>query len=41
MTATNDPDGRAGGPALNNNGKAYSWETYPERLEAAKVTWRV
>jgi phospholipase C len=41
MTATNDPDGRAGGPALNNNGKAYSWETYPERLEAAKITWRV
>ena len=41
MSATNDPDGRAGGPALNNAGNAYSWETYPERLEAAGVSWRV
>jgi phospholipase C len=41
MSATNDPAGLAGGPALNNAGNAYSWETYPERLEAAKVTWRV
>jgi phospholipase C len=41
MTATNDPEGRNGGPALNNNGKAYSWETYPERLERAGISWRV
>ncbi|HEX4179544.1 MAG TPA: alkaline phosphatase family protein [Caulobacteraceae bacterium] len=41
MTATNDPAGEHGGPALNNSGKAYSWETYPERLEQAGVTWRV
>jgi len=41
MTGTNDPNGLAGGPALNNAGNAYSWETYPERLEAAKISWRV
>ena len=41
MTGTNDPNGRAGGPALNNAGKVYAWETYPERLEAAKISWRV
>ncbi|HEX4197870.1 MAG TPA: alkaline phosphatase family protein [Caulobacteraceae bacterium] len=41
MTATNDPDGVAGGPAINNSGKAYSWETYPERLEKAGISWRV
>jgi phospholipase C len=41
MTATNDPDGLAGGPAINNEGKAYSWETYPERLEKAGISWRV
>jgi phospholipase C len=41
MTATNDPDGLHGGPAIDNSGKAYSWETYPERLEKAGVTWRV
>jgi len=41
MTATNDPDGRHGGPAIDNSGVAYSWETYPERLERAGVSWRV
>jgi len=41
MTATNDPDGLHGGPAIDNSGKAYSWETYPERLEAAGISWRV
>ncbi len=41
MTATNDPEGRQGGPALDNNGKVYSWETYPERLERAGISWRV
>jgi len=41
MTATNDPDGLAGGPALNNAGNAYSWESYPERLERAGISWRV
>ena len=41
MTATNDPDGKGGGPAINNSGTAYSWETYPERLQAAGISWRV
>ncbi len=41
MTGTNDPIGRGGGPALDNSGDGYSWETYPERLEAAKISWRV
>jgi phospholipase C len=41
MTATNDPDALHGGPAINNRGTAYSWETYPERLERAGVSWRV
>jgi phospholipase C len=41
MTATNDPDGRHGGPAVDNSGRAYSWETYPERLERAGISWRV
>ena len=41
MTATNDPDGLAGGPALNNAGNAYAWESYPERLEKAGISWRV
>jgi phospholipase C len=41
MSATIDPEGRAGGPALDNSGRAYRWETYPERLERAGVSWRV
>ena len=38
MTGTNDPHGLHGGPALNNQGASYSWETYPERLERAGVS---
>ncbi len=41
MTATIDPEGNHGGPALDNNGRAYSWETYPERLERAGISWRI
>lgn len=41
MTATIDPDGSHGGPAIDNSGTAYSWETYPERLDRAGITWRV
>lgn len=41
MTATIDPDGQHGGPAIDNSGTAYSWETYPERLERAGVSWKV
>ncbi|HUN50146.1 MAG TPA: alkaline phosphatase family protein [Candidatus Sulfotelmatobacter sp.] len=41
MTATIDPEGRYGGPALDNRGQHYRWETYPERLERAKISWRI
>jgi phospholipase C len=41
MTGQIDPAGVDGGPALNNEGRAYSWETYPESLERAGITWRV
>jgi phospholipase C len=41
MTATNDPDGRLGGPVLNNLPRTFAWETYPERLERAGISWRV
>jgi phospholipase C len=41
---TNDPDGDHGGPAINNNGDygyAYTWETYPELLQNAGVSWQI
>jgi phospholipase C len=41
MSATIDPEGKHGGPALDNVPRDYSWETYPERLERAGVSWRV
>ena len=41
MTATIDADGKYGGPALDNSGRAYRWETYPERLERAGISWRI
>jgi phospholipase C len=41
MTATIDPDGGGGGPALDNTGNAYRWETYPQRLERAGISWRI
>jgi phospholipase C len=41
MTGTIDPMGKNGGPAINNSGRHYSWETYPERLERAGITWKV
>jgi phospholipase C len=41
MSATIDPEGRHGGPAIDNARRAYSWETYPERLERAGVSWRI
>jgi phospholipase C len=41
MSATIDPDGHNGGPATNNSGRRYTWETYPERLERAGVSWRI
>ncbi|KRC76618.1 Non-hemolytic phospholipase C precursor [compost metagenome] len=47
-TGTNDPQGLAGGPALVNTfdrpgpaTEGYAWTTYPERLQAAGVDWRI
>ena len=46
-TGTNDPTGAAGGPVIDNSGDhldagvTYSWKTYPERLQAAGVSWKV
>lgn len=41
MTGTIDPGGLGGGPAIDNSGVAYTWETYPERLQQAGISWRV
>ncbi len=43
-TGTIDPAGSAGGPAISNPADylpVYNWTTYPERLEAAGVSWQV
>ena len=34
-------DGSGGGPVLYNDEEGYGWTTYPERLEAAGVSWKV
>jgi phospholipase C len=34
-------DGKGFGPVLDNAEKGYAWTTYPERLEAAGVSWKV
>ncbi|MBV2355350.1 phospholipase C, phosphocholine-specific [Streptomyces sp. J2-1] len=34
-------DGKGGGPVLGNDEKGYGWTTYPERLEAAGVSWKI
>jgi phospholipase C len=41
MTGQIDQAGRCGGPAIDNSGKAYSWETYPERLQRAGISWKI
>jgi phospholipase C len=41
LTATNDPNGGHGGPAINNRMAHFTWETYPERLQRKGVSWRV
>jgi phospholipase C len=41
MSASIDPDGRNGGPAKDNKGQRYTWQTYPERLERAGISWRI
>jgi phospholipase C len=34
-------DGRGGGPVIGNDELGYSWTTYPERLLAAGVSWKI
>jgi phospholipase C len=34
-------DGKGGGPVITNDELGYSWTTYPERLEQAKVSWKI
>lgn len=50
-SGTNDPTGKLGGPSISNSHDAlvadgghadgYRWSTYPERLLAAGVSWRI
>jgi len=45
MTGTLDPDGRAGGPVIENiapgRRRELSWTTFPEVLEDAGVSWKI
>lgn len=34
-------DGSGGGPVVDNAEAGYGWPTYPERLEAAGVSWKI
>ncbi len=34
-------DGKGGGPVIGNDELGYDWTTYPERLEAAGVSWKI
>ncbi len=36
-----DPHGTGGGPVTDNSETGYTWTTYPERLQAAGVSWKV
>jgi phospholipase C len=50
-TGTNDPTGKLGGPSISNSHdtlpekggakEPYLWTTYPERLEASGISWRI
>jgi phospholipase C len=52
MTGTTDPTGAGGGPLMDNNDQvdkpfakkvlpAFTYTTYPERLQAAGISWQV
>ena len=43
VSATTDPDGRAGGPIVDNSAPTGSlgWTTMPERLEQAGISWNM
>lgn len=34
-------DGLGGGPVIDNAEAGYDWPTYPERLQAAGVSWKI
>jgi phospholipase C len=34
-------DGKGGGPVIANDELGYDWQTYPERLEAAGISWKI
>jgi phospholipase C len=34
-------DGQGGGPVIANDELGYGWQTYPERLQAAGVSWKI
>ena len=36
-----DPHGTGGGPVTDNSETGYTWTTYPERLQAANVSWKI
>lgn len=40
MSGTIDPHGLRGGPVVDNHSGSFRWTTYPERLQAAGVSWR-
>jgi phospholipase C len=34
-------DGKNGGPVIANDELGYGWQTYPERLQAARISWKI
>jgi len=34
-------DGKGGGPVISNAEAGYDWSTFPEKLDAAGVTWKI
>lgn len=34
-------DGKHGGPVIANDELGYGWQTYPERLQAAGISWKI
>jgi phospholipase C len=34
-------DGKGGGPVIANDELGYGWQTYPERLQAAGISWKI
>ena len=34
-------DGKDGGPVIANDELGYGWQTYPERLETAGISWKI